>query len=55
MGKMTTPVSVRQLHYFEQMNSHLNFALNVFIYEKQGIKRELIPMYLSNAYINQYI
>ena len=47
MGKMRTPVSIKQLNYFESMNEHLKFALNVFLLEKKGNKREMIPMYLS--------
>ena len=47
IGKMRTPVAIKQLNYFESLNEHLKFALNVFLLEKQGDKRELIPMYLS--------
>ena len=49
IGKMKFPTPIKQLQYFETLNSHLPpFAINVFLLESGPYeRRSLLPLYIS--------
>ena len=50
---LTFPVQIKQLKFFERSNSVHNINLNVFLLEKHGRQRELLPVYLSQNPIKE--
>ena len=54
-SRLKFPTPIKQLRDFENLNSHLNFALNVFLLEKIDNKRSLVPLYRSKNLVDEHV